>query len=170
MNKLLLMLISSLLLGFALAQGVNQTAPDFTMYDTAGKIVKLSSFKGKPVVVTFWATWCEVCQIELPALSQRYAKLKSKLVFLAVSRDPTQSAAEVTAFVQPKKWSFSHVLVNPPQGAKNADTIQGVTGRYRIFGQPWSFFIAADGTVKAVHAGLTTEAEFDASLTQIGVK
>jgi cytochrome c biogenesis protein CcmG, thiol:disulfide interchange protein DsbE len=166
MKFLILLLV--FVLGFGFAQ--NQAAPDFTMYDTSGKIVKRSSFLGKPLIVTFWATWCEVCQVEMPLLSKRFAKLKNKLVFLAVSRDPSQSASEVIDFVKPKRWAFSHVLINPPQGAKNVDTIEAVTKRYGIYGQPWSFFIDAKGITKALHGGISSEAEFKSDLAKIGVQ
>jgi peroxiredoxin len=162
-------LVLIMLLGFALAQQMNQKAPDFVMYDTTGKIVKRSSFLGKPVIVTFWATWCEVCQVEMPMLSKRFAKLKNKLVFLAVSRDGSQTASEVIDFVKPKKWTFSHVLVNPPQGAKNVDNIDAVTKRYGIYGQPWSFFIDAKGVMKALRGGISSETEFKTDLAKIGV-
>ena len=155
------------ILGFGMAQ--DQTAPDFRMYDTMGKIVTRSSFLGKPVIVTFWATWCEVCQIEMPMLSKRFSTLKNKLVFLAISRDRSQPASEVIAFVQPQKWTFSHVLVNPPQGVKTVDTIDAVTKRYGIYGQPWSFFIDAKGIMRASRAGLSNEAQFRADLAKIGV-
>ena len=159
-----------LFFGFTFAQQMNQKAPDFTMYDTAGKIVKRSSFLGKPVIVTFWATWCEVCAVEMPMLSKRFAKLKNKLVFLAVSRDGSQAASEVIDFVKPKHWTFSHVLVNPPQGAKNVDNIDAVTKRYGIYGQPWSFFIDAKGNMKALRGGISSESEFQSDLAKIGVK
>jgi cytochrome c biogenesis protein CcmG, thiol:disulfide interchange protein DsbE len=164
----LLILLLVFVLGFGFAQ--NQAAPDFTMYDTAGKLVTRSSFLGKPVIVTFWATWCEVCAIEMPLLSKRFAKLKNKLVFLAVSRDGSQAAQEVIDFVKPKKWTFSHVLVNPPTGSVKADTIDTVTKRYGIYGQPWSFFIDAKGITRALRGGISSEAEFKTDLAKIGVK
>lgn len=163
-------LVLVMLLGFTLAQQMNQKAPDFTMYDAMGKIVKRSSFLGKPVIVTFWATWCEVCQVEMPMLSKRFAKLKSKLIFLAVSRDGSQTAGEVIDFVKLKNWTFSHVLVNPPQGAKNVDNIDAVTKRYGIYGQPWSFFIDAKGNMKALRGGISNESEFQSDLAKIGVQ
>lgn len=166
MKFVILLLV--LTLGFGFAQ--NQAAPDFTMYDTAGKLVKRSSFLGKPVIVTFWATWCEVCAVEMPLLSKRFAKLKNKLVFLAVSRDPSQSASEVIDFVKAKKWTFSHVLVNPPSGSSNVDTIETVTKRYGIYGQPWSFFIDTKGITKALRGGISSEAEFKTDLAKIGVQ
>jgi cytochrome c biogenesis protein CcmG, thiol:disulfide interchange protein DsbE len=155
------------ILGFGIAQ--DQTAPDFRMYNTMGKMVARSSFLGKPVIVTFWATWCEVCQIEMPTLSKRFSTLKNKLVFLAVSRDGSQPANEVIAFIKPKKWTFSHVLVNPLQGLKDVDTIDAVTKRYGIYGQPWSFFIDAKGITRASRAGLSTDEQFRADLAKIGV-
>ena len=74
-------------LSLSLAQS-SYTAPDFRLMDTNGKIVQLSSFKGKPVVLNFWATWCHVCQEELPKINAVYKRIPGKFVFLAMHRDP----------------------------------------------------------------------------------
>ena len=67
-------------------------APDFTVYDKDGKPVKLSDFRGKPVVLNFWASWCGPCQSEMPTFNEKYGELGDEIHFLMVNL--TDSAAE----------------------------------------------------------------------------
>lgn len=63
-------------------------APDFTLGDLDGKEVKLSDFRGKSVVLVFWASWCPDCRAEIPALKQMFSDADpSKVAFLSVSFD-----------------------------------------------------------------------------------
>src|SRR5690606_3826179 len=57
---------------------VGDTAPDFTLPDPSGKMVKLSSFRGKYVLVDFWASWCKPCRMENPNVVKAYQQYKNK--------------------------------------------------------------------------------------------
>jgi thiol-disulfide isomerase/thioredoxin len=59
-------------------------APDFTVYDANGNEVKLSDFRGRPVIVNFWASWCPPCKAELPYFEAAYQQYGDKIVFLMV--------------------------------------------------------------------------------------
>ncbi len=67
---------------------INSKAPDFTLKDLNGKTVSLSAFKGKVVLLNFFATWCPPCRAEMPALNKLYHTLKPRgLEVVAVSTD-----------------------------------------------------------------------------------
>lgn len=68
-------------------------APDFTLNDIDGKTVSLSDFKGKKVVLQFWASWCPDCRVEMPLIKSLQAQSDpSEIVFVAVSFDRTEEA------------------------------------------------------------------------------
>jgi len=72
---------------------VGDTAPDFTLPDPSGKMVKLSSFRGKYVLVDFWASWCKPCRMENPNVVKAYQQYKDKnFTILGVSLDKKKEA------------------------------------------------------------------------------
>ncbi len=86
----LIILITAILLGCPdrRAPSGGTTAADFTLQDLNGKSVRLSDYKGKVVILDFWATWCPPCRASIPGLEKIYKAYKDKgLVILAVSLD-----------------------------------------------------------------------------------
>lgn len=76
-----------------------EIAPDFTLEDIEGREVTLSSFRGKVVLVEFWATWCAPCRESMPALENLYRKYRGKgLVVLGIAvKDLKEKVKELTA-------------------------------------------------------------------------
>jgi len=108
---------------------------DFTLSDPGGKKVSLSSFKGKVVLLNFWATWCPPCRGEMPSMERLYQKLKAKgLVILAV--DLQEEAKTVQKFVKEKKITFPILL----------DTDGRVGTTYGARSIPTSYIIGRDGS------------------------
>lgn len=114
---------------------LGRSAPDvaFTLPD--GKTAKLSDYKGKPVVLSFWASWCGPCRKELPALAA-YAATRPDLTFLAVNVDRDRGPAE--AFVKELKLTIP--VVFDPESA--------VMGRFDVTLMPTMFMLDKNGTVK----------------------
>src|SRR5271170_8469851 len=82
------------------AQMKTGVAPDFTLQSLDGKTIRLSDFRGKPVVLNFWATWCEPCKIEMPwfvELQKQYAA--GGLQFIGVAMDDA-SEKDIAAFAK----------------------------------------------------------------------
>ena len=92
-------------------------APDFTLNDIAGKPVKLSDFKGRKVVLQFWASWCPDCRVEMPLIKQMQAASDpSEIVFVAVSFDRSEEA--FTSYVT--KNSLEGVQLYDPAGMRDS--------------------------------------------------
>jgi peroxiredoxin len=112
-------------------------APDFTVPDLSGQVVRLSAYRGRVVLVNVWATWCPPCREEMPSMERLHERLKDRgFVLLAVSQDEGPIAG-VKAFVEQMKLTFP-VLVDP----------DGEVGRkYGIWGFPESFLVDRDGRI-----------------------
>ena len=130
-------------------------APDFEVRDLDGKTVKLSDFRGKVVVIDFWATWCGPCVRGMPVSAAVTAEFGDRVVFLPVDVDDRESAEKVKAFAAKKGWSFPLYLGGKAIGAK-----------YGVSGIPHTVIVAADGTVTAKHVGFSSESEWKESLSK----
>jgi peroxiredoxin len=112
-------------------------APLFTLKDTQGKNVSLSDFKGKVVLINFWATWCGSCKAEMPSLNNLYRALKDKgFAILAISTD--SSEIPVRYFVAERGISFP-VLMDKDKMV--------YSDKYAVIGLPMSFLIDRDGVI-----------------------
>ena len=116
---------------------VENVAPDFTLTDMQGQQVSLSQFRGKVVILNFWATWCPPCREEMPSMERLYREFESKgLVMLAVNVDKNGKQA-VAKFLQKTPHSFP-ILLDSDNIAQNA---------YGVFRFPESFIIDRNGIV-----------------------
>lgn len=134
-------------------------APDFTVYDVQGNACKLSDFRGKPVVLNFWATWCGPCQMEMPDFNEKYLELGDKVQFLMVNvtdgvRDTVESASSLMA---EKGYQFPVFYDTKLE----ASTIYGVTSL------PSTYFIDETGNVVLWGAGMLTAENLQYGLEQI---
>ena len=114
------------------------TAPGFTLQNLNGSPVNLGDFRGKVVLLNFWASWCGPCKKEIPALKRLYQVRKGPdFEILAVSLDRT-AGDKVASFVNANQMEFP-ILLNP-------DGDMG--GRYWVRGIPTSFLLDKKGIVK----------------------
>ena len=92
------------------ASWVGKVAPDFALPDVNGKEVRLSSFKGKYVLVDFWASWCRPCRAENPNVVSAYNQYKDKnFTVLGVSLDRPDGKADWVKAIKDDKLSWTHV-------------------------------------------------------------
>jgi cytochrome c biogenesis protein CcmG/thiol:disulfide interchange protein DsbE len=117
-------------------------APDFDLKGPDGKAVRLGDFRGKPLIVNFWATWCPPCREEFPLMVDAYADhADDELQILGVMHQDFADGARDFAADMGATWP----ILEDPQDAAYGD--------YLVVGLPTSFFIDADGVVRAFSLG-----------------
>ena len=112
-------------------------APDFTVYDLEGNAHKLSDFRGKPVLLNFWASWCGPCQMEMPDFQKYYESHGDKVNFVIVNlTDGQQETVEsASAFIAEKGYTFP----------VDYDTDIDAAAKYGVSAVPVSYVIDAEG-------------------------
>ncbi len=114
---------------------IGTTPADFTLPDIEGQEVRLSDFRGKTVMLTFWATWCAPCNAELPTVQEIYEEYRDNgLVVLAVD---DENQATVREFLRAKHYSFTALV----------DSKRTVFREFAIHYIPTAFVINPDGIV-----------------------
>ena len=119
-------------------------APDFTLETLDGESVTLSDYRGKVVLVNFWATWCPPCKAEMPAFEETYNDYANKdFVILAVNATQQDNLASITSFQAEYGLSF-------PIALDNDNTVYRA---YQVRSLPTSFFVDKEGVISEVVIG-----------------
>jgi len=136
-----------------------QKAFDFTLADLSDKPVKLSSLRGKVVILDFWATWCGPCRIEMPSVQKLHEEFGSKgLVVLGV--DYGEEPGRVRTFLAKNPYTFRILM----------DRDQSVGTRYQVNGIPSLFVIDRTGTISSHFIGVRDEDTLREALAKAGIK
>ena len=137
--------------GSGVAPRVGSEAPDFTLTDLSGKQIKLSSLRGRPVMINFWATWCPPCRAEIPTLVQAYGETHKGNNYEILGVATQSDAPTITAFSKELGMNFP---VLP-------DNDNRVSDLYHILPIPTSFFIDKDGIVRDIQIGIVDRPTLD---------
>ena len=141
-------------------------APNFTLQDLSGKKVSLADFKGKALLINFWATWCGPCKVETPwlvELRNQYAAKGFEVLGISAEGDDLQPSdkegwakdkAAIAKFVKEEKMPYP-VLIN-------GDSISKPYGG--IDAMPTSFYVDRSGNVVNVQLGLTSKDDMEANI------
>jgi thiol-disulfide isomerase/thioredoxin len=141
---------------------VGSLAPDFEISDYDGARSRLSDYRGKPVYVNFWATWCIPCQRELPDMQELADRHGDDLAIITVNRAEPLSRAE-SYFANIEKLNGEPGISFTVNGMDPDDTLYN---KYRGLGMPVSVFIDANGKVVKVFNGLIDLAIMEESVAE----
>lgn len=169
-----LLLIGSLLLGIAWimqsreaaepaeaassateAPAVGHLAPDFTTESLSGDTFTLSDYRGQPVVLNFWATWCPPCRAEIPFFQAASRKYNGQVAVIGI--DDGEPREIVAPFVADMGMTYPVPL----------DATSEVSRRYRVNSLPTTVFIDRTGVIQYIHIGILNQAVLDDQIAQL---
>jgi cytochrome c biogenesis protein CcmG/thiol:disulfide interchange protein DsbE len=136
------------------AEKDRKKAPDFTLKDATGKEVKLSDFRGKVVLLNFWATWCGPCKIEIPWFIDFQQQYKDRdFVILGVSMDD-DGWKSVKPYLEQKKINYRVMI-----GNEEVATMYG-----GVDALPTTILIDRDGRIASRHEGLVSKSDYESEI------
>lgn len=137
---------------------VGHLAPDFTLQTALGETHTLNDYRGQPVVLNFWASWCGPCRIEMPYFERVQMKFNGRATILGVNQG--ESATTVRDFGL--KQSIGYPLLVDEDNAVNL--------RYTINSLPTTIFVDADGVVREVIVGAISQAVLEDRVSNLLTK
>jgi thiol-disulfide isomerase/thioredoxin len=135
---------------------IGSTAPDISVKTLGGKVVKLSSLRGKPVFLDFWATWCGPCRESLPHTQELAAMHGKNITVLAISNEDVPT---ISSFIKDNKYTFPTY--------RDSDNSAGT--KYHVAAIPTFVVIDAKGKLVGYQVGFDPDA-VKASLAKVGIK
>jgi peroxiredoxin len=131
---------------------------DFTLKDMNGSSIRLADFKGKPILLNYWATWCGPCKQEIPALNELYAQYKDKgLAIVGISVDDDEKM--LRDFTKQIPMNYTVLTAREEEGALEAAG--------PVWGYPTTFFIGRDGSICGRHMGPATMEDFEREIKSL---
>jgi len=129
---------------------------DFVLKNEHNAPIKMSDYRGKVVIVNFWATWCGPCKVEIPDFVKLYAEYKDKgLVIVGISVD--DSPEQLQAFMKEFNMTYPVLQMTPD--------VESAWGPF--YGYPTSFIVARDGSICAKHLGPATKEQFEREIKSL---
>jgi peroxiredoxin len=135
-------------------------APDFKLVSTEGKTITLSDFRGQPVILNFWATWCAPCRAEFPEFQKAATDNADRLVIIGINNTSADNVDSIPAFLDEFGVTFPIVL------DETGDTVK----TYRIIGLPTTVFIDSNGVVNEIFTGPLNKAYIESKISELNQK
>lgn len=136
---------------------VGKEAPQFSLSDTNGRQLDLATFRGRVVIVNFWATWCPPCRQEMPLFQNVYLQNYKQLYVLAVNVE--EPSGVVSNFLANRHITFPVLL----------DSDGDVSALYRVTALPTTYIIDQEGIIRFTHVGLMSESQLKKYLSDLGI-
>ncbi|MGZ9187999.1 MAG: TlpA family protein disulfide reductase [Candidatus Binatia bacterium] len=136
---------------------VGTAAVPFDLKTLEGKAAGLETFRGKPLVINFFASWCDPCRDEMPLINELSAKAVGNYQVLGIAVEDSRAA--VSEYAKEAKLVFPIVL----------DLNSTVKRAYRIFGPPATFFIDRQGIIRDIVIGPITSERAKEAMKRLGV-
>ena len=132
-------------------------APDFELAGVDGETIRLSDFKGQPVIVNFWATWCGPCRAEFPEFQQAAVDNADRLIIIGVNNTTADQPDLIPGFLDEFGITFPIVL------DEKGETVKA----YRILGLPTTIFIDSNGVINEIFTGPLNKAYIESKITEL---
>jgi cytochrome c biogenesis protein CcmG, thiol:disulfide interchange protein DsbE len=149
MKNIILSLVLVFSVSMPLMAGEGDKIPAVTVKKLDGSKVNSSTFSnnGKPIIISFWATWCKPCKKELDAIQENYSEWTKEtgVKLIAISIDDTRSSGKVVTDVKSKGWDFE-VYIDENQDFKRAMNVNNV---------PFTFLVDGNGKIVWSHNSYT---------------
>lgn len=123
-----------------------QQAPDLKLFRLEGGTLDLTSLRGRPVLLNFWASWCEACRTELPILDRLHRSLGRDLHVIAISEDRA-GRDTVVRFVRALGISALPIFLDPNGFVAHSDRDNSRNAPFSLYGMPITYAIASSGAV-----------------------
>jgi thiol-disulfide isomerase/thioredoxin len=130
---------------------IGGAAPDFQLWNLDGQPVTLSGYRGRVVLLNFWATWCGPCRAEIPSLVELQDKYRDDLTILGVSID--DPAEKLKPYADEFKMNYPVLVGNGHQDMQDAFG--------PLYGIPVSVIVGRDGRIAKKHSGIATKEQFE---------
>lgn len=153
-SKISILIIISFLLSINILSANNsdkKKAPDFALKTLEGKTIKLSDYKGKIIIIDFWATWCPPCRKGIPDLIELQKVYSKDLVIVGISLDQERTLKDLKPFIE-------NYGINYPVVLGNEKVVKDYGGINAI---PTSFIVDQKGFIIDSHVGLVPKAVYE---------
>ena len=159
MRPFSLRMIAAHIFLLALSAFAGEPAPNLELRDLKGAAHKLDEYRGKPLVLNFWATWCVPCATEMPLLNEMQHRYKNKILFIAASVDDDDMRPAVQSFIKKHKGEALTVMMGATLDNLHDFQLQQV--------MPGTVFIDGDGNIVDRLSGGLKRAELEVRLKKL---
>jgi thiol-disulfide isomerase/thioredoxin len=136
-----------------------EAAPSLALHDLKGAPHKLEEYRGKPVVLNFWATWCVPCAAEMPLLSEMQKRYQGRVLFIAASIDDDEMKPQIEAFIKKHRGEALTVMMGATLDSLEDFGVKQV--------MPGTVFIDAEGNIVDRLSGALKRNELEQRLRKL---